>query len=156
MTNEFRQAVFEASERPDVRAAVLRIYADLQPKIDSRRPLCVASGRCCKFEEYGHRLFVTTMELAAFLHDVAGLGKSIDSSLADWNGLGCPFQSGKLCGVHPIRPFGCRIFFCDPTAIEWQQEQYETFHRQLKDLHNDLGIPYFYAEWREALRMLER
>ncbi len=28
--------------------------------------MCVASGKCCKFERYGHRLYVTTAELEYF------------------------------------------------------------------------------------------
>jgi hypothetical protein len=57
--------------------------------------------------------------------------------------------------VHPIRPFGCRIFFCDATATEWQNEQYERFHARIKRLHEELAIPYFYVEWRLALRSLD-
>ncbi|MGH7214404.1 MAG: hypothetical protein ACREIT_06545, partial [Tepidisphaeraceae bacterium] len=67
---------------------------------------------------------------------------------------GCPFQLDKLCTVHAIRPFGCRIFFCDSTATQWQQEQYERFHAELKRLHEQLDVPYFYVEWRQALRAL--
>jgi Fe-S-cluster containining protein len=152
MNEEFRQAVLQASTRLEVRAQIARIYAELQAKIDQRRPICIASGRCCKFEEYGHRLFVTTMEMASFVHELDASGKNLTDCLTRWDGTGCPFQVAKLCGVHPIRPFGCRIFFCDPTATEWQQEQYEAFHHDLKSLHETMRIPYFYVEWREALK----
>jgi hypothetical protein len=54
--------------------------------------------------------------------------------------------------VHPIRPFGCRIFFCDPTAQLWQEQQYQSFHARLRTLHEDLQIPYYYVEWRQALK----
>ena len=63
---------------------------------------------------------------------------------------GCPFQVDRLCSVHAIRPFGCRIFFCDPTSQQWQNERYELFHAELKRLHEGLGVPYFYVEWRAA------
>src|SRR5688572_7737954 len=114
------------------------------------------SGRCCRFEEYGHRLYVSTIELAAFLHATQQAGQSaqIAAAMENWDGAGCPFQVGKLCGVHALRPFGCRIFFCDPTATQWQNEQYEQFHARLKRLHDDLNVPYFYVEWRQALRAL--
>jgi Fe-S-cluster containining protein len=72
-----------------------------------------------------------------------------------WNGAGCPFQIFGLCGVHPIRPLGCRIFFCDPQTTRWQQEQYECFHARLKRLHDELAVPYLYMEWRSALRALD-
>jgi Fe-S-cluster containining protein len=91
-------------------------------------------------------LFVTTMELAAF---------SAARGFADPPtpiGAGCPFQHDKLCTVHTIRPFGCRIFFCDETSTDWQRQQYESFHAELKRLHERLGVPYFYVEWRQALR----
>ena len=67
---------------------------------------------------------------------------------------GCPFQVDKLCGVHPTRPFGCRMFFCDPTASQWQNQAYERFHAELKALHEQLSVPYFYVEWRSALSAL--
>jgi Fe-S-cluster containining protein len=143
------RAVDAAEKQPQLRSAIDAIYADVQAAIDARRPRCDISGRCCRFESYGHRLFVTTAELAAFRlrrseADARGLPR--------WDGTGCPFQVSGLCGAHSIRPFGCRIYFCDPTADAWQQEQYETFHARLKAVHESLQIPYFYVEWREGLR----
>ena len=140
------RAVSEASNRPEVISAVEAVYADIAKAIAERKPVCEMSGRCCKFEEYGHRLYVSTLELASFY---AGAPKA-----ADWDGTGCPFQRGKLCTVHTIRPFGCRMYFCDPTAQGWQQGMYEQFHGRLKQLHEDLGVPYFYVEWRGALKEL--
>jgi hypothetical protein len=56
-----------------------------------------------------------------------------------WDGTGCPFQVAKLCGVHAIRPFGCRMFFCDPASTQWQNDAYERYHARLKQLHETLG-----------------
>jgi Fe-S-cluster containining protein len=202
---QLARTVRDAATRPEVRDAVMRLYAAVQKEIDTRRPLCVISGRCCRFEEYGHRLYVTTIELAAFtyglekrtlprnvvagesrqppaprsatmqlpliLHGpfedsaepgrVAPGGPEAQSSLGMKYGHliaanpgGCPFQTGKLCGVHPIRPFGCRMFFCDATATEWQNQAYERFHAELKTLHDQLSVPYYYVEWRSALSVL--
>jgi Fe-S-cluster containining protein len=140
------EAVKQAAGRADVREAVARIYADLQAQIDLRKPVCNNSGRCCHFDAFGHRLYVTTLELAAF---VASLPPAGERSKED-----CPFQTHGLCSVHTIRPFGCRVFFCDSTSSEWQHQQYERFHCQLKRLHEELKVPYHYMEWREALRTL--
>jgi Fe-S-cluster containining protein len=158
------------SQRPEVRDAVFRIYAAVQHEIDARRPLCVMSGKCCRFDEYGHRLYVTTIELAGFVYNfeqrpaqprtqgrVTGTGISLPTlvqPLQTTNAGGCPFQVGKLCGVHSVRPFGCRMFFCDPTASQWQNQTYERFHAELKTLHDRLEVPYFYIEWRAALSAL--
>lgn len=169
----FGESVRRAARRADVRDAVRALYADLAVEIARRRPRCDASGRCCRFEEFGHRLFITTLELATFqaerqadhgpraTPDVpAGLPRPyplpvlVGSGASTWDGTGCPYQQGGLCSVHPIRPFGCRIFFCDPTAGTWQQETYERFHAGLKREHERLNVPYFYVEWRQALRAL--
>jgi len=149
MSQTLRENVNAASQRPEVAEAIERLYAELQLEIDARRPLCVISGRCCKFDEYGHRLYVTTLELATFMRRRAG------TPVPEFTDPGsCPFQSNKLCGVHAIRPFGCRMFFCDATAADWQQAAYERYHAKLKQLHEELAVPYAYVEWRVALGML--
>jgi Fe-S-cluster containining protein len=170
MTDGLKEAVKAAAQRTDVAAAVGEVYAQVQAEIDQRKPRCERSGRCCRFEEYGHRLYVTTIELAAFVaregeapaepdHDspVGRLGRSLALPLAEtraWDGTGCPFQQARLCTVHPIRPFGCRIFFCDPTSTDSQNDAYEHFHARIKALHESLNVPYFYVEWRRALAEL--
>jgi len=142
-----KQSVLDAAQHPQVRTRVAQIYAQLAAEVDRRRPLCLISGRCCRFDEYGHRLYVTTLELAAFVRDCQ------DRTMPPPSGQigGCPFQVGKMCGVHPIRPLGCRIFFCDATAADWQRDVYERFHSELKRLHEELDVPYAYVEWRSAL-----
>lgn len=161
MFEDLPAQVQAAAGRVEVRDAIREIYDRLQQQVDQRKPRCVASGRCCKFEEYGHRLYVTTMELAAFVHGLADIKQPQRTSSADdqmrslASSVGqCPFQVGKLCGVHAIRPFGCRIFYCDPSATDWQQREYEHFHAELKRLHERLGVAYFYLEWRQALDIL--
>jgi Fe-S-cluster containining protein len=148
MDETLRHAVTEAAGRPEVATAVDAVYRSVQGEIDERRPRCDISGRCCRFEEYGHRLYVTTLELASFVRQHAG------GPDAPWDGTGCPFQRAKLCTVHTIRPFGCRMFFCDATSTEWQNDAYERFHARLKQLHAELNVPYFYVEWRTALQTL--
>jgi Fe-S-cluster containining protein len=164
---DLQPAVASAAQRPDVRAAIADIYASLQQEIDLRRPLCTSSGRCCHFETFGHRLYVTTMELAAFSHalqhapadreavvPLSGRSLPILKFTAGTSTPGCPFQLNELCSVHIIRPFGCRIFFCDESSTDWQHAQYERFHGELKRLHVQLNVPYFYVEWRQALAAL--
>ena len=149
--DELGQIVRAAAGRADVLEAVRGLYADVQREVDARRPVCEMSGRCCRFDEYAHRLYVTTIELAAFVH---ALDQARALPAEGWDGTGCPFQASKLCGVHPFRPFGCRMYFCDATSTEWQNQAYERFHRELKGLHDTLGVPYAYVEWRQALRAI--
>ena len=145
----FADAVRAASTTNGAKIAIRSVYADLAEVIGARQPLCIASGRCCRFDQYGHRLYISTLEMAAFVSDLATLTAPAPNENRPG---GCPFQvSGKLCGVHGIRPFGCRIFFCDPSAAEWQQATYELFHARLKALHDELNVPYYYIEWRQAV-----
>jgi Fe-S-cluster containining protein len=151
---DWTQAVFNAAHRQDVRERVDGVYADFQRELDQRRPRCDASGRCCRFKEYGHRLYVTTLELAAFVASLNDFARSTGcTSGAVMEGT-CPFQVDGLCSVHAIRPFGCRVFFCDPASIEWQNDQYERFHATLRRLHEELDVPYRYLEWLDALKCL--
>ena len=176
MEAEVRNAVIEASRRDDVRRTVETVYSTLADEIAIRRPICKTSGRCCRFEEFGHRLYVTTIEMAKFYADIQDLrrgaaiakserraespGHSLtllshhSAAINSSEGGGCPFQIDGLCGVHSARPFGCRIFFCDETSTIWQQELYERLHGRLRQLHESLNVPYFYLEWRFALGAL--
>jgi Fe-S-cluster containining protein len=140
------EAVISAAKNSEAMAAVAEVYADLAAAVAERKPICVISGRCCHFEAYGHRLYVSTLELARFCADTQ------PQAPGNWDGTGCPFQRAKLCGVHAARPMGCRIFFCDATSTAWQHGLYEALHNRLRGLHEKLNVPYYYVEWRSALR----
>ena len=157
MVEDLAKAVAEASECAEAVRAVGELYEELGRRIEERRPVCRASGRCCRFEEFGHRLYVTTLELAAFVSEGSGVwvqGSERSGLPILGNPGGCPFQVEGLCSVHLIRPFGCRVFFCDETSTEWQRGQYEELHAELKRMHERFGVAYYYMEWREALGQL--
>lgn len=121
-------------------------YATFEVHRQARLPRCDQSGRCCRFEAFGHRLFVTTMEVARFVQTRQDIAR-----VEPWDGQGCPYQIEGLCSVHSARPFGCRVYFCDPTSTQWQNGQYEQIHAAIRELHTTSGVPYMYVEWREAL-----
>lgn len=149
-------------------AAVGALFDALDADIAARRPLCRASGRCCHFETYGHRLYVTHVELiyfAASLPSSPSSGAPLSSSPAPSavalpqffqhpRPEGCPYQIDGLCVARQARPMGCRIYFCDETAQDWQQTLYERYHARLRTLHESFAVPYGYLEWRAALRRL--
>jgi Fe-S-cluster containining protein len=140
-------AVDQARDVPAVVERISAVYGMFQTELEKRKPRCDQSGRCCRFEDYGHRLFVTTLELAAFTAQTP-------PHTNPWDGTGCAYQVDGLCSVHATRPFGCRVYFCDPTSTDWQQNMYERFHAQIKQLHDELAVDYLYVEWREALKAL--
>lgn len=151
MNDPLADLILATAARDDVIAAVDALYADLAAEIAARKPICRMSGQCCRFEQFGHRLYVTTAELAAF---VAHHRSKPAARRDPWDGTGCPWQVDTACNAHAFRPFGCRIFFCDPSAKQWQEETYERYHQRLKRLHEQLDIPYRYVEWRLAIRTL--
>lgn len=171
LQQQLGEAIQSARGRSEVHQAVLTIYDEVARAVKLRKPVCLASGRCCHFDEFGHRLYVTTLELAVFVDQLTQLRdqlqpdcpgttetaqrqKSLQLPMIDASaGSGCRFQVNGLCSVHAIRPFGCRMFYCDPTAQTWQMEQYEHFHTRIKQEHERLGVPYLYVEWRHALRI---
>ena len=57
--------------------------------------------------------------------------------------------------AHVIRPMGCRLFFCDPRHTQELQSLYERMHSHMKRLHDELGVPYMYVEWQQALVAIE-
>lgn len=146
-------AVRLAAKRPDVVAAVNRLYDEAATEIQALQPVCHASGRCCHFEQFGHRLYVTTAELAAFYCALRSEPEAL-VLLHQKDGESCRFQHDRLCKVHLTRPLGCRLFYCDPTKESDLCRLHERLHARLKRLHERMEIPYFYIEWREGLTAL--
>lgn len=143
-----------AAQQESIDQSIRLLYADLGKVIADRRPVCNASGRCCRFEEYGHRLYVTGIEIAWFLQGIAmsGNSDSRDISLQQAaSNPNCPYQINGLCSTHAIRPLGCRAYFCEEGTEAWQQDTTEHFLSQLKQLHTEYGLPYAYMEWRAGL-----
>jgi len=95
----------EAAARPDIDAALRALYAEVDAAITQRGPTCWTSGKCCKFESFGHRLYVTALEVAWFLRqvdtDVASPAVAEGSGirlpqLAETAGA-CPYQIAGRC-----------------------------------------------------------
>ena len=139
-------------------AALRGVYEVVADAVNARRPVCIASGRCCHFEAHGHRLYVTGLEAAWCVRSLRhrdGLATTPAAVLNAKSRGDCPFLvDGRLCGAHVERPLGCRIYFCDRAAEAWQQDLYEKTHRMLVALHEVNSIEYRYGEWREMLAMV--
>jgi len=156
-----------AAQHPETERFFVAERARIADVVRTRRPLCLASGACCRFEEFGHRMYLSGLEAAFVVAriDAARAVRAADPlrilEVDDARNRGdCPYLLRGLCGEHEERPLGCRIFFCDKgpdgRAAEWQSELYEETHRATIALHERLGVPYRYLEWREALALLAR
>jgi hypothetical protein len=120
----------------DVRA----LYAELDAEVSRLGPVCQISGRCCRFQEYGHTLFVSQPELEYLL----GAGPAPIRPLDD--GQTCPWQDALgRCTARQARPLGCRVYYCDPAFEPHGSELSERFIARLKRLAERHGVPWNYA-----------
>lgn len=129
------------------------IYAMIADAVEARGPACWASGRCCNFQKTGHLLYVTGLEAAYTVSRApAALTPGVVEG-ATASGT-CPYQERNLCGAHPMRPLGCRVYFCDRSAQDWQRSLSERMLEQVRRLHDRRGIAYRYGEWRAMLGLV--
>ena len=48
--------------RPPFYGELRELYAELDAAVAGSAPVCQISGRCCRFREYGHTLFLSAPE----------------------------------------------------------------------------------------------
>src|SRR3972149_2010542 len=105
---------------------------------------CEMCGKCCDFDSFDHRLFVSTPEL---MYLSGKLGQDKTKQMA--NGR-CPYNIRGKCTIYQDRFAGCRIFFCRGDK-DFQSSLSEQAIKKLKSICTDLQIPYRYAELAAAL-----
>lgn len=123
------------------------IYDRLQAETDHACPQCRACGMCCHFDRAGHRLMLTTGELALLAASRPPHGHATGP-------LRCGYQVGSDCSARDRRPLGCRVFFCCPESQPWSTEAYERHHHDIRAAHDELRLPYRYIELTAALAEL--
>lgn len=139
-----------AARDPAVDGAIRNLYDALGDAVRAHAPLCWMSGRCCSFDTFEHRLYVTGLEIAWVLGQLPHEQAEHARAAVKPTGA-CVFQTDGLCGIHAIRPMGCRIFFCQHGTAGWQSELYEQCLSDLRALHEAHQLPYQYMEWRAGL-----
>jgi hypothetical protein len=116
------------------------LYAEVDREVAAIGPVCVLSGRCCRFLEFGHTLFVSTAEVEYLLGLAPPPARPLDG------GASCPWQDARgHCTARDARPLGCRIYYCDPTYQEEAHRLSERFIDGMKRLCSDHGISWNYA-----------
>ncbi len=130
--------------RPDPRPPYFdelrEIYAALDSEVARLAPVCQVSGRCCRFREYGHTLFLSEPELEYLLREAPAPVRALD------DGETCPWQdAGGRCTARGARPLGCRVYFCDPTYQGAAPLLSEQFIARLCDLARRHRLSWNYA-----------
>jgi hypothetical protein len=128
----------------ELRRRVLELYAEVDAAVAAAGPVCVASGRCCRFKDYGHTLFVSNLEADVLLALAPPFDRPASSDF-------CPFQRGNLCTAREPRPLGCRVYYCDPTYQETGSRLSEEYLRRLKRLADEHGVAWRYAPLHDFL-----
>jgi hypothetical protein len=121
-----------------LRRRVRELYREVDAAVAAAGPVCDASGRCCRFTEYGHVLFLSSLEADVLLASAPAYEKPVAPDF-------CPFQKDKLCTAREPRPLGCRIYHCDPSYQEIGNQITETFLKKLKSLADAYGVEWRYA-----------
>jgi hypothetical protein len=121
-----------------LRQDVLDLYQEVDREVAAAGPVCVASGRCCRFKEYGHVLFVSSLEADVLLAAAPPYEQPVSPDF-------CPFQRDNLCTAREPRPLGCRVYFCDPNYQETGNQITEKYLRRLKELAEEHGVAWRYA-----------
>jgi Fe-S-cluster containining protein len=113
------------------------LYDALDAEIAAVGPRCEMSGRCCRFDEFGHTLFLSRLEAEYLLIEGLPAGQTVTPNR-------CPYQIDRRCTARQRRPIGCRVFFCDPSFAVKKPELSEAFIRRLKTLHVQTGSGWEY------------
>ena len=132
------------------RAEIQAIYHSLEEEVARLRPVCQISGRCCRFVEYDHTLFVSAPEFAILLADAPPPVRPLDE------GATCPWQDDRgRCTAREARPLGCRVYFCDPNYAAHGPEIAEGAIGRLKALVDAMDLPWNYAPLHRHLHQAE-
>jgi Fe-S-cluster containining protein len=140
-------------DRNVVHLKVLDLYREADREVSAAGPICVASGRCCRFKEYGHVLFLSNLEADLLLGSLPAEDRPMPGP-EHLSGELCPYQKENLCTAREPRPLGCRIYYCDPAYQQTANGITEKYLRRLKDLAEELGVEWTYAPLHHFLSRL--
>lgn len=129
--------------------AVTRVYEwiDLRP-VEKSKP-CKACGKCCDFDSFDHRLFITGPELIYFQAGLKG------RKLRPMTAGKCPYNVGGKCGAYSHRFAGCRIFSCTGDT-DSQSKITESAVKKFKAICERFDIAYRYIDLSTALNQPEQ
>lgn len=122
----------------EIHRRVLELYSEVDASVQAAGPHCDASGRCCRFKEWGHVLYVSALEAEVLLESAPPYSQPVSPDF-------CPFQKDNMCMAREPRPLGCRIYFCDPAYQETGNAIMEGALRRLKELTSEVGRDWRYA-----------
>jgi len=133
---------------PELTESVLRALGDVYRRLDrelaARPGPCDRCGTCCRFKGEAPTLCVSHAEAALVLRWVGRSPAEVGSE--------CPFLEEDLCSVYPVRPLGCRTYFCRDDQRQQHQALYERALDELKSICRQGVVGWRYGPLLELLR----
>jgi Fe-S-cluster containining protein len=124
--------------REQARLRLREVYARVAEDVAASPSLrCELSGRCCRFREAGHQLWLTRLEY----EEMTARGGAPGGGRGGGAGA-CPWLEGGLCANRDGRALACRTYFCsdEPLAATLT----ERWHREIRRIHDECAVPYEY------------
>jgi Fe-S-cluster containining protein len=126
------------------------LYAEVDDWVAGGRPVCLARGVCCRFEEAGHELWATALEAdyCAEQHPEAPRPEAPGR---------CAYHVGGRCTAREGRPLGCRTYFCHDGYREALETGHERFLARIREIEARHGYAPAYGRFPDLLEArLER
>jgi Fe-S-cluster containining protein len=121
-----------------------KLYKELDEVLSEQAPECRACGQCCHFEDFGHVLYASSLEVDYLLRGAGSPKRPIKKEV-------CPYLVDNLCTAREHRTLGCRLFFCQEGWQTTSQDIYETYYRRIKELAIKYQLEWYYAPMVSAL-----
>ncbi|RKY06668.1 MAG: hypothetical protein DRP65_11485 [Planctomycetota bacterium] len=128
----------------EIADAVGQVYYRIDSQIGQYPAKCQECGKCCDFEGYDHRLFVTSCEVIYFA------AKLDPDKIKPMPASRCPYNIDGKCTVYPFRFAGCRIFSCKRDK-DFQNQLSEQISEKLKNICEEFRLTYRYTDLPIAL-----
>jgi hypothetical protein len=142
-----KQKNWWANNQQQLISKVAEIYNALDLQIRqhaSAAGRCETCGRCCDFDAFDHRLFVTAPEL---MYLSANIGIENIKPMSSGK---CPYNVDGKCTIYKYRFAGCRIFCCKADK-DFQSRLSESALGKFKSLCEEFDVPYRYTDLPTAL-----
>lgn len=121
-------------------AALEALYAELDAELPRWAFSCSASGNCCDFDAWGHRLYASTLEAEYFF-------RHAPEERANQDARQCPaWGADRLCKARAGRMLGCRTYYCPPYPRGVPEQLHDAYDARIKALHEVYAIPYAYRD----------
>ncbi len=111
--------------------------------------MCDGCGKCCDFEAFDHRLFVTPPELMYLAANIRG------ENVQPMPESRCPYNIAGECTVYEYRFVSCRIFCCKGD-VDFQSRLSESALEKFKSICIEFEIPYRYTDLATVLENISK